>query len=146
VGMPRWRARISCFVTAMLPLRTKVKGLWGFIDQSGKMIIPAQFEFVDDFYEDWAAVKLVGRAFYVDRVGRTVLTTPFENVGRFRNARAVVRLNGRSGLIDREGKIIVKPQFPSLEMVSDELIRVEDREKGIGYLNYSGEFIWKLTY
>lgn len=124
----------------------KVKGLWGFIDQSGKMIIPAQFEFVDDFYEDWAAVKLAGRAFYVDRVGRTVLTTPFENVRRFRNARASVTLNGRSGLIDREGKIIVKPQFASIEMVSDELIRVGDREKGVGYLNYSGEFIWKLTY
>jgi len=126
--------------------RVKVNGLWGCIDKSGKMIITAQFEFVDDFHEDWAAVKVGGRAFYVDRVGRTVLTTPFESVGRFRNGIASVRQNGNAGLINKEGKVIVNPQFKFLEMVSDELIRVEDNEKGIGYLNYSGDFIWKLTH
>ena len=126
--------------------RVKVNGFWGYIDKSAKMTIAAQFESVDDFYEDWAAVKQGGRSFYVDRTGRTVLTTPYENVGSFRNGRAIVRMNSKSGLINKEGKIIVSPQFPSLEMVSDELIRVEDREKGIGYINYSGEFIWKLTF
>lgn len=123
-----------------------VNGLWGYIDKSGKMTITAQFESVDDFYEGWAAVKVGGRAFYVDRAGRTVLTAPFEYVGRFRNGIAGVRLSNKAGLINKEGKIIVNPQFKSLEMVSEELIRVEDKDKGIGYMNYSGEFIWKPTH
>ena len=123
--------------------RVKANGLWGYIDKSGKITISPQFERADDFYEDWAAVKRGGRAFYVDRGGRIVLTTPFEYVGRFRNGIAGVRLDNKSGLINKEGKIIVNPQFMSLEMVSDILIRVEDKEEGIGYMNYSGEFIWK---
>jgi hypothetical protein len=126
--------------------RVKAKGLWGYIDKAGKMIIPAQFEYVDDFAEDWAAVRQGGRAFYVDRAGRTVLTTPFEYVGEFRNGIAGVKINNKVGLINKKGKIIVNPQFASLEVVSEGLIRVEDNEKGFGYINYSGEFIWKPTH
>jgi hypothetical protein len=124
----------------------KVNGRWGFIDKSGAMIITARFDSVDDFSEDWAAVKFAWRAFYVDRTGRTVLSTPFEKVGSFRNGRAIVGLNNKAGLIDKEGKIIFNLQSSSLEFISDELIRVQDREKGIGYINYNGETIWKQTY
>ena len=126
--------------------RVKVKGLWGYIDKSGKMIIPAQFEYADNFSEDWAAVRQGGRAFYVDRAGRTVLTTPFEYAGEFRNGLAGVKINHKVGLINKKGKIIVNPQFKSLEVVSDGLIRVEDNENGFGYINYSGDFIWKPTH
>src|ERR1700752_655624 len=124
--------------------RVKVNGLWGYIDKSGKMTIPAQFEFADDFYESWASVRKAGRAFYVARAGRTTLTTPFQYLGRFRNGKAGVKLNNKVGLINKFGKVIVALKFESLEMMSDELILVED-ENGFGYINYDGVFIWRPT-
>jgi hypothetical protein len=129
--------------------RVKLNSFWGFIDKSGRMVISARFEFADDFYEDLASVRLQACAtcfasvFYIDRTGRKVLTPPFERLGRFRNGVAVVGVNNKYGLINKEGQVIVSPHFKDIEMVSDELIRVTDAKKGIGYMNYSGEFVWK---
>jgi len=72
-------------------------------------------------------------------------TRTIELQGRFRNGVAIVWINNKYGLINKEGEVIVSPRFKYLEMVSDELIRVTDEKKGIGYMNYNGEFVWKPT-
>lgn len=126
--------------------RVKVNGLWGYIDKTGKSVIAPQYELAGDFYEDLAAVKVGGKTLYIDRTGKVLLSTAFEYADRFRNGLAAVRLNGKAGLINRAGKVVVELQFDSIEMVSDELIRVEDKRRGLGYIDYTGSFVWKPTY
>ena len=36
--------------------KVKVEGRWGFIDHTGELVIPAQYEAVDDFSEGLACV------------------------------------------------------------------------------------------
>lgn len=47
-------------------------GKWGFIDKAGKVIIPLQYDSVQDFYKGKAKVKLNGREFYIDKEGKEV--------------------------------------------------------------------------
>lgn len=126
--------------------KVKVGDKWGYIDKIDHIVIPPQFEYADDFYEDRAAVRNDGKSFYIDRMGKMVLSIPFDSSGRFRNGAAVFRLNGKMGLINKAGITIIEPQFTSLEMVSDELIFIEDEDKGIGYIDYAGKFVWKPSY
>lgn len=133
--------------------RVKVNGLWGFIDRSGEIVIAPQFDSAQDFSEHWAAVAKGGKSYYIDRSGKTVLDAPFYGVGPFRNGVALFRDGDKVGLIDKTGKVLVEMQSASLEMVSEELIRVIVRDqgggygspKGMGYIDYGGRYVWKPT-
>lgn len=47
-------------------------GKWGFIDKTGKIIIPLQYDRVHGFYKGKAKVKLNGKEFYIDKEGNEV--------------------------------------------------------------------------
>lgn len=58
-----------------------VNGLWGYIDETGAMVIPPQFQEAKSFSNGMAGVYN-GEAWYlIDRSGRTVVDVPYEDVG-----------------------------------------------------------------
>src|SRR5262245_9631087 len=91
-------------------------GPWGYIDKTGRTVIPLQFTSAQSFSEGLAAVAVQstdGRAAkkygYIDRTGTLVIPAEYTQVKpAFRNGRAAVKL-GNWGLIDRGGKLIVPP-------------------------------------
>lgn len=123
--------------------RVKSGGRWGYVNKSGETVIAPQFLEARDFSEGWAAVTRGGGWLYIDGAGKTMLQVPYRWVGPFRNGVALFRDDDKSGVMDRAGRVLVAPQYQYLEMVSDELILVEDEEKGIGYIDYTGREVWK---
>src|SRR6516164_9094189 len=55
-----------------------VTGRYRFIDHSGRMVIPPQFEQATEFAEDLAAVQLNGRWGYIDSKGRLGIAPQFD--------------------------------------------------------------------
>ena len=56
-------------------------GLWGYINESGEEVIPAQYEDAQDFSEGLAAVEIDGLYGFIDVSGEMVIAPQFEGVG-----------------------------------------------------------------
>jgi hypothetical protein len=84
---------------------------YGFIDQTGKEIIPPRFDATDKFSEGLAAVQITKEWGYIDTKGELVIKlTGISQAHAFHKGLAeVVTREGRWGYIDKTGKYVWKP-------------------------------------
>ena len=117
-------------------------GLWGYINESGEEVIPAQYEDAQDFSEGLAAVKVDGLYGFIDVSGEMVIEPQFEGVGsEFAYERCVIQENGMLGVIDQTGVSIVKPQYKSIEMYCESYFIVQSSEGEYGIIDRDGEVV-----
>ena len=69
------------------------------------------FQFVGDFKEGFAKVKLNGKNNFINREGRLISSTWFDYCGDFKEGFAAVRLNGKYNFINRECRLISSTWF-----------------------------------
>lgn len=81
----------------------KIGGKWGFIDRTGKEVVPIKYDSVDFFNEGLAKVCLDGKCGFVDARGVEVIPLKYNDVQSFENGRAKVSLNGKEFHIDKKG-------------------------------------------
>lgn len=127
---------------------------FGYIDSSGKVLIPAQFTSAEPFFDDRAAVSFSPRnaqsalvadpemSFgYIDRTGLLVIDAVYKEVKPFSEGVAAVKKSigdgkrDRWGYIDKSGKPLTKFEFLGADSVSEGLARVWTSE-GDGYLSF----------
>lgn len=95
--------------------RVEIKGDWGFIDKTGKMVIEPQFGGRPVFSEGLAFVILKGgRIGFIDKTGAVVLKPDFALGNNFSNGLAWVQdsldfKTAKYGYIDKTGKVIWQP-------------------------------------
>lgn len=106
---------------------------WGYVDQSGAVVIPTQFLDVGDFSEGLAQVNVIGKGDgscrppgnygYIDKTGALAIKPQFFHAAAFKNGRARVsvgeveyfgrclccapRFFGKHGHVDRNGQFVV---------------------------------------
>jgi hypothetical protein len=129
---------------------------WGFIDRTGKIVIPLQFDSANDFHEGLALVTVKGRSLFIDDTGRVVISPQFDIVHEFSEGMAAVNIGetripnlgliskpGKWGYIDKRGKIILPLRFTHAEDFSEGLAGVRDGERG-GFIDHQGKFIFDV--
>lgn len=90
----------------------KINDKSGFIDKTGKVVIPARFDHVFKFSEGLTSVDIGGKCGYINKEGREVIPLQFEVCMPF--AGGLAYMTGESedlpllGFIDRTGKIVFK--------------------------------------
>lgn len=102
------------FYEGLAAFKDQSSGNWGFINSTGMVVIPAQYEFVDKFSEGLAAVRFkatnsqASKWGYIDRTGKTVIGPMFEKEpGGFSEGWAVVtKRNDKQVLMDKTGAIV----------------------------------------
>jgi WG containing repeat len=114
--------------------KVKVNGKYGFVDETGKFIIPATLIYVDDFGFDpqITPAQSGGKWGYINRQGKFIIPPRFteaQNFDRRFGALAMVKIANKYGFIDRQGKIVVPAQF-------DEIYDNTPYNGGVGVLNY----------
>jgi hypothetical protein len=86
---------------------------WGYIDKTGKLIIPAQFESAAPFSEGLAVIHNCEQAFFIDKTGKIVVSGNFRYASSFFGGLARVETMSKegllSGLIDRTGQFVWGP-------------------------------------
>lgn len=97
--------KLSAFHEGMAAYE-KTNGKWGYIDRSGKGVIPCMYEDARRFSEGLAAVKKNGCYGYIDKYGNTKIPFQFMNPYPFHEGLAYVYLNGEYVVIDKGGKVI----------------------------------------
>ncbi|MEH2424594.1 MAG: WG repeat-containing protein [Nostoc sp.] len=95
----------------------KIGGKYGYIDQTGKLVIQTQFGIARDFSEGWAAVNIGGRESlfgdgsggkwgYIDKRGSWVIKPMFNMAYSLRDGQAKVEIGGQERIIDKTGMFI----------------------------------------
>ena len=81
-------------------------GKFGFIDTTGKVIVPIIYDWVSIFLEELAAVYLDGKWGFVDTTGEVAIPIIYEKAGSFNNGRAMVVLDDEIFYINKQGERI----------------------------------------
>ncbi|RPJ58725.1 MAG: WG repeat-containing protein [Acidobacteria bacterium] len=127
----------------------------GFIDASGRVVIPPGFEAdanrTGDFAEGLVAVQVDGGWAYVDANGRTVLEPQFIAPSKFAEgvAATLVKTETRFayGYIDKRGTFVIPPEFQSAGDFAEGLAPArkphpDPWKSGLaGYIDHSGAFV-----
>ena len=103
--------------------------MWGFLDASGKIAIPAQYENVTRFSEGLAGAMKGGRWGFIDANGNLVIPFRYENVNRFSEGLTAVKLSGKWGYLDRTGNTTIPFRYQDAESFSEAVAPVSQDGK-----------------
>lgn len=129
---------------------------FGFIDRTGKIVIPARFDYVEDFSEGLASVVMgfppKRQCGYVDRTGKVVIPLRFEKALDFSEGLACVQLKGKWGYIDKTGRLVIPAQFSEalsfrggLAVTVKTITKDDQTTHTHGYIDASGRYVWSTN-
>lgn len=121
-----------------LPARSQQK--WGFIDSTGKTVLPFDYEFVGEFSEGMAQVGLNGKTGFINRCGRLVIPCHFDEVTDFEKGWALAIKDSVAGAINRFGETVLPFIYRSLG-VFKEGFSLAERDGLFSFINRSGRWI-----
>lgn len=93
----------------------KKDGKWGYIDTTGQVVVPVQYDDIASFREGLAKVKKDGKYGFVDKTGQVVIPLQYDYAWSFSEGLATVKKNGKIGYIDKTGKVVVPLQYDYLK-------------------------------
>ena len=101
-------------VAAAATASSTARGTWGFIDKTGRTVIPPQFTDASSFSEGLAAVKVENAWGFIDTAGKVVIRPQFDAVFPFSQRRAAVRIGRDTGYIDSTGAAATPMHFSTM--------------------------------
>ncbi|MGB0523610.1 MAG: WG repeat-containing protein [Flammeovirgaceae bacterium] len=137
------------FVNGQHLLPIKQAGKWGAINESGKMIIKPQYDFIGEFKEvqfasnqksQWATFRKAGNVGIIDQQAKVILETDYQQVKIFQNMTAAVWKNGQCGLMDETGKLVVAPEYDNIDQLTAHLYKMVFKQK-IGISDRKGNVL-----
>lgn len=132
-----------------------VEGRAGFMDRTGKVVIPAIYDEVSAFSEGLARIKvgmtrtsagaLTGGTYgYIDRTGKVVIPPRFEYARDFHDGRAAAREGRDRVYIDKTGAVVIRGPTGRTEDFSEGLAAVEVRHDRWAFLKPDGSVAFAL--
>jgi len=139
-------------------LKMFIDGRSGYIDTSGKWVIPPIYEGAGLFKEGLASVKVGEKWGFINRSGKVVIKQQFEMTHGFYEGLANVTVKNskgrdRDGFIDGKGRMVIPAKYTSAGSFSEGLAVVKvggrryQKDKGrFGYINRKGQVVIKPTF
>jgi hypothetical protein len=122
-------------------------GRYGYIDETGALVIEARFDGASKFSEGLAAVKLGAEYGYIDVSGNLVIPHRYAAAFPFSEGLARIRTfeNEKIGFIDPAGTLVIPQAYERADDFHEGLARVENGGKA-GYVNKKGKLVIPLDY
>lgn len=127
-------------------------GLWGFINKTGKEVIPCIYDKVDSFSEGLSLVsEQESDPYFININGeKELVPSSYPSGQRFSEGlfQTFERINGvwLHGYFDKSGQITICYKFRRVEDFSEGLAFVQDQNGKIGYIDHSGEYVISPKY
>jgi hypothetical protein len=135
-----------------LVYRFMADGKWGFMDRTGRVVIPAQYHMALDFSLGPAPVQPEpgGKWGFIDVIGRMVIQPRYAQAGEtgFSEGLAAVQpeAGGKWGYADDAGGLYIEPQFGAAEGFSEGFAAVQTAEGKWGFIQNNGELAIPAQY
>jgi len=136
-------------------LNVDIDGKSGFIDSTGKIIIPIKYDEVRPFWDGIALVKNNDLYGFIDKKGRPITDVKYEEADHFEEGIAGVSEDWKWGFIDSTGKEITPIAYDAVYFPQNGLAMVKKESGKYCYINLQGKevtsprkekFIRILTY
>ncbi|MHC4474708.1 MAG: WG repeat-containing protein [Planctomycetota bacterium] len=112
---------------------------YGYVDESGQIVITPMFGQAGDFAEGLARVRIGEKYGYVDKTGKIVIEPQFDyRATHFSEGMATIAIGDKYGFIDKTGQTVIKVQFDCADRFSYGLAAVKIGRKW-GYINKAGQ-------
>lgn len=132
------------------------KGNWGFIDVSGELVIPFQFDYVgtsrdgfdgfDQFSRVWVSQN--GDDFMIDKTGACVSPQHVEYAGCYYFNKhpiyLIVNPANQMGVLDSYGKVVLDTSFDFIELSNDQYL-CGNKDGYLWYYDLNGQFVTKYA-
>lgn len=142
--------------------RFKENGKYGFIDETGKIVIKASFDSVEPFFEGFAQFHIDDKAGFIDKTGKIVVQPIYDRVHNFANGFALIGVEKgvdefdlptyKIGFIDKTGEIVIgrtenkkTGRFDDGDDFSEGLFPVKIRDKW-GYIDKKENTVIKFQF
>ena len=112
----------------------------GFIDKTGKEVIPFLYDKAWEFSEGLAGVELDGKWGYINLQGDMIISPQFDYVESFRNGFAEVKNGELWGLINKKGMEVAQTKFQVVSNFEEGLAPVKIDDK-YAFLNNLGDLV-----
>jgi len=136
------------------------QGLWGYVDNQGKIVIQPQFDSAQDFFDDRAAISSNGNAGFIQPDGSWVIVLPRGTASqrRISEGRVWFRVSGLWGCVSGEdGTVVIPPTYRFVEDFSEGLAAVTEKAPDVakeevfdaglsGFVDRSGRVVIPLQY
>jgi len=123
-------------------------GKWGYMNQSGELVIKATFDEAAHFSDGWAKVKVGKQVFFIDASGSTVLKPQVSSIDSFSEGLAVASKGGskKLGYVNKKGEFVIEPRFNFAYSFSEGKASVCKTKIGeCGYINKDGKIVIKQS-
>lgn len=119
----------------------------GFIDWTGKVVVPAKYDGAGDFSEGLAWVWKNGKPGLIDKTGKEIaMSLPYDIPQNFSEGLAAVMKSNKIGFVDKTGKEVIPCAYDnSAKGFSQGLAAVEKGGKW-GFIDKTGEVVIDFTY
>lgn len=123
----------------------QVNDKWGYMNDAGKMAIPAVYDNGSDFNGGYATVNKGGQFMILDTKGKeTLIEGGVLDAKEFSEGLAPVRmLDKKFGFVNTKGELAIPAQFESVGYFSNGLAWAKSFDKKVGYIDKSGKWVIK---
>ena len=128
---------------------------WGFINETGELAIPHEYEQVLPFSEGLAAVRKDGKWGYIDKTGAVIVPFAYDRANDFKEGLALVsdwgtQYKDKYGFIDKTGKIVIPLEYDVAGNFNEGMAGVSKAGGNTGtisgYINKTGELVIPFIY
>jgi hypothetical protein len=107
-------------------------GLYGFIDERGRLRIANRYEDIGEFKDGLAPVKIIGKWGFIDPQDNIAINPKYDIASEFEEGLAIVQRNGKTGIIDKDDKIILPLRYDSVKPLGGQkFLIVNDQKHGL---------------
>ncbi|AFW96838.1 serine/threonine protein kinase [Anabaena sp. 90] len=125
-------------ITSLHPI--KIGDKYGYIDQTGRVVIQPQFDSARDFSKGMAVIRIGKKYGYIDKKGELLIPLQFDYASDFSEGLARVKIDNKYGYISKSGQLVIPPQFDYASDFSEGLASVEIDNK-YGYISKRGSLV-----
>lgn len=131
---------------------------YGFIDESGEIVVDLKYDEVEQFSEGLAAVRINNTWGYIDRNGQTAISFRFAHasgfhcglarVCAFKDSAANVSTTSKyeCGFVDKTGKIVIKARDLAFSDFAEGLAVARAADGKFGYIDTEGQMVIPPTF
>ena len=121
------------------------KGKYGYKNNNCTVVIPASYDYAEEFSNGLAIVSKKGKCGFIDNTGKVVIPLEYDDAGDFSNGLALVYKKGKFGYIDPTGKVVVPVEYEDIDEFSNGFAAVKKKDKW-GFVDNAGKVVIPVEY